>query len=245
MATFVLIHGSWHGAWCWHKIVPRLRAMGHCVHAPDLPAHGRDRSSPKTIGLDHYVTRAAEVLSAAAEPVIIVAHSRGGIVASQTAELFPQQVSKLVYLAAFLLPDGARVLEYGREDHGSLVGRYLNVNAAEGWDMLREEAFRETLYADCSDDDYALCASLLTPEPLAPTLTPLRLSAERYGRIPRFYIELERDRAVTPTLQRKMYGETPCQAVVRMPASHSAYFSMPDVLAEHLHAIASQVSCNT
>jgi pimeloyl-ACP methyl ester carboxylesterase len=240
MATFVLIHGSWHGAWCWHKIVSRLQEAGHTVFAPDMPSHGKDWSDPKSVKLDDYVNRViAEGLNPSREPAIVVAHSRGGIVASQVAEAAPERVRKLVYLAAFLLPDGARVLEYGRQDKESLVGPNLDVNPDEGWDMLRQEAFRETLYADCSADDYALCTSLLTPEPLAPTLTPLRLSAERYGRIPRFYIELEQDRAVTPTLQRKMYDEMPCQAVIRMPASHSAYFSMPDALAGHLHAIAS------
>ena len=39
--NIVLLHGSWHGAWCWHKVVPLLQARGHQVHVPDLPAHGR------------------------------------------------------------------------------------------------------------------------------------------------------------------------------------------------------------
>src|SRR4051812_2786005 len=42
MATFVLVHGSWHGAWCWYKVTAALEAAGHRVIVPDLPAHGRD-----------------------------------------------------------------------------------------------------------------------------------------------------------------------------------------------------------
>jgi pimeloyl-ACP methyl ester carboxylesterase len=49
MSTYVLIHGSWHGAWCWHKIIPRLEAAGHKVIAPDMPRHGRDLRAPGPI----------------------------------------------------------------------------------------------------------------------------------------------------------------------------------------------------
>lgn len=237
MANFVLIHGSWHGAWCWYQIVPRLLAVGHRAVAPDMPAHGRDWRTHKEVTLEDYVTRAAEAIRSQPGPTIVVAHSRGGIVASRLAELYPERVAKLVYLAAFLLPDGHRVLEYAQQDSGSRVRDNLDVNAEQGWDMLRRDAFREVLYEDCSDADIALCESLLTPEPLAPTLTPLKLSAERYGRVPRVYIELTRDRAVSPALQRRMYTAMPCETVMRIDSSHSAYFSAPDELASRLDSL--------
>ncbi len=43
MSTYVLIHGAWHGSWCWDKVVPLLKKKGHKVEAPDLPGHGRDK----------------------------------------------------------------------------------------------------------------------------------------------------------------------------------------------------------
>jgi hypothetical protein len=98
--------------------------------------------------------------------------------------------------------------------------------------MLRAEFYRQALYHDCSDDDVALCQSLLTPEPLGPTLTPMRLSEVRWGNIPRGYILLTQDRAVGPALQRRMLERTPCGAVVEIAASHSAYFSKPDELTD-------------
>ena len=106
----------------------------------------------------------------------------------------------------------------------------LDVNQEEGWDMLREDAFRAALYADCSDDDVRLAHALLTPEPARPTSTPIRTTDERFGRIPRVYIELLQDRAVSPALQRKMYTAMPCKEVLSIDASHSAYFSQPDEL---------------
>jgi pimeloyl-ACP methyl ester carboxylesterase len=54
MSTFVLVHGAWHGAWCWYKVVPRLRQAGHEVIAPDLPSLGRDRTPIAEVSLDRW-----------------------------------------------------------------------------------------------------------------------------------------------------------------------------------------------
>lgn len=69
--------------------------------------------------------------------------------------------------------------------------------------MLRSAPFREPLYADCSDEDVALCRLLLAPEPIAATSTPLQLAEQNFGRVPRTYIELLQDRAVSPALQKR------------------------------------------
>jgi pimeloyl-ACP methyl ester carboxylesterase len=238
MATFVLVHGSWHGAWCWHKIVPRLRSAGHTVLAPDLPGHGKDWRLHKSVTLQDYVRRIGDTLSLTDERVVLVAHSRGGVVASEAAEAWPDRIAKLVYLAAFLLPSGQRVLEYGQRDADSLVPPNLEVRADEGWDMLRRSAFHPALYHDCADEDVALCEALLTPEPIQPTLTRLQLSEERYGSVARCYIELTQDRAVSPALQRSMRDAMPCERVISLDAGHSAYFSKPDELAAHLASLA-------
>lgn len=238
MATFVLVHGSWHAAWCWHKIVSRLEAQGHTVFVPDLPAHGRRWGAYKDVGLEHYVEAVCADIDCANEPVVLVAHSRGGIVASQTAEARSGRIAALVYLAAFLLPNGARVLEYGRNDTDSLIGKNLDVNPELGFDMLRAEAFREALYHDCDEEDIALAHLLLTPEPLRPTMTPLKLTPEKFGSVRRFYIELSQDRAVSASLQRRMYAAMPCERVMTIDSSHSAYFSQPDELTARILSVA-------
>ena len=236
MSSFVLVHGSWHGAWCWYKIAPRLRALGHEVIVPDLPSHGRDRTPPEQVTLDDYAARILEAIDRASEPVVLVGHSRGGIPISAAAEVRPDGIRTLVYLAAYLLRDGESVLDWAPTDAASLVMPNLDVADDGSWDMLREEAFDAALYADCAAEDVALAHLLLTPEPAAPSLTPLRLTEERYGRVPRAYIELTQDRAVTPDLQRRMRAASPCARVVGLAASHSAYFSEPDALAGELVA---------
>jgi len=238
MSTYVLVHGSWHAAWCWHKIVLRLERAGHRAIAVDLPGHGRDRRPLAGITLDDYVRCVTDILDREREPAILVGHSRGGIVISQATEARPDRVRCLVYLAAFLVPDGGTALELALSDRESLVLPGLAFDRTAGWDMLAEHAYREALYADCTDNDIALARLLLTPEPSAPAATPLRLSAAGYGRVPRTYIELTQDRAVSPALQRRMAEQLPCREVRHMHTSHSAYFSAPDELTGHLLEIA-------
>lgn len=240
MAHFVLIHGSWHGAWCWHKVVTRLQAYGHTVDAPDLPSHGRDWTRPGEVTLEHYVACVEPFLAAAPAPPVVVAHSRGGIVLSALAERHPERIASAVYLAAVLTPDGQTVFDVaGAGGAESSLILPAMVQAPDGsWDMLREEVFDEALYADCSADDRALCRLLLTPEPLAPSLTPIRTSAARFGRVRKVYIELTEDRTVPLAWQRRMQELVPCDEVRAIAASHSAYLSRPDELAAHLHAIA-------
>lgn len=237
MTTYLLVHGSWHGAWCWHKVVPRLQAAGHCAIAIDLPGHGKDKTPLHEITLQSYVDAITTVLDQQTEPVILVAHSRGGIAITQAAEQRPDKIQKLVYLAAFLIPNGETLLPLARADHESLIVPNLYFAEDYHWDMLKQSAYREALYADCSDDDVSLAHLLLTPEPTAPANTPMQTTDANFGRIPRVYIELLQDKAVSLTLQRQMVSVMPCERVFSIDASHSAYFSRPDELTDVLLSV--------
>jgi pimeloyl-ACP methyl ester carboxylesterase len=242
MSTYVLVHGSWQGAWCWYKITPRLEAAGHKVIVPDMPSHGRDWTPPDRATMRMFVDTITKILDAEQEPVVLVVHSRGGVPVTQAAEETPEKIRTLVYLAAYLPPVGslpalAQSSQGWARNTESLVYSNLDLDREAGWDMLRQPAFREVLYADCSDEDIALCNALLTPEPRgpdSPTETPLRTTQERYGRIPKVYIELTRDKAIAWEAQKRMYRAFPPQRVLTIEASHSAYFSRPDELTEKI-----------
>ncbi len=233
MNTYILIHGSWHGAWCWYKIKPRLEKSGHKVFVPDLPAHGTDwRLFRGRVTLAKMVKSITNIIDALEEKVIIVVHSRNGIVASSVAELRPQKVEKLIYLASFMLRNGERAVDYFINDKHSLLLGNVVVNRLQITDMIKSHIYREALYADCTDDDVALAYALLTPEPSLPALKRLKLTEKNYGSVPRYYIELLQDKAVSLNLQRKLLEQTPCKKVLSIDASHSAYFSKPDELTE-------------
>jgi hypothetical protein len=79
---------------------------------------------------------------------------------------------------------------------------------------------------------------LLSNESVATGITPLKLTENNYGSVPRYYIECIDDRAVTPFIQRKMYNETHCEKVYQMATSHSTFFSKPKELCSILNEIA-------
>jgi pimeloyl-ACP methyl ester carboxylesterase len=237
VGTYVLIHGAWHASWCWDKIVPLLEKQGHKAVAPDLPGHGTDKSPVSEISLQAYVDRVVKILDAQSEPVVLVGHSMGGIVISQAAEYCPEMVKVLVYLSAFLLRDGESLLQIAQEDEDALVLPNLVMADDQSSATVRDEALGEAFYGDCSDEDTARAKSLLVPQAAAPFATPVHTTRENFGRVPRTYIECLRDRAISPSIQKKMYTALPCQRVVSMDTSHSPFFSAPEELVAHLTAI--------
>jgi pimeloyl-ACP methyl ester carboxylesterase len=261
MTDFVLLHGSFHAAWNWHKVLPALAQRGEHGTALDLPGHGLDPTPPSQVTLEQCVDRVTHALHALPEPVVLVAHSRNGIVISQAAERHPDRVLGLVYLAAYLVPNGKSMMDYAVLDRESLVARNVEPRldartfsrlravsrTAAGRKLLaralperlrthslRRAAYRAALYHDCPDEITELANTLLEAEPTLPGFTPLCLSESRWGRVPKVYIECSEDRAVTPAVQRRMYQDSPCDRVFTLAASHSPFFSCPDRLVELL-----------
>jgi pimeloyl-ACP methyl ester carboxylesterase len=237
MTTFLLIHGAWHGAWCWSKLAPRLEAMGHRVLALDLPGHGDDKTPVAQVTLQSYVDRVCAVLDHQSEPAVLVGHSMGGLVITGAAEQRWPQVKTLVYLCAFLPRDGQSLLQLAQDDHDSLILPNLVVAEDGASATLREDVIKDAFYADCSDEDVVRARSLLVPQSLAPLSTPVTITEANFGRVPRVYIEALRDRAIAPSLQKRMYADSPCRAVLTLDTSHSPFLSAPDDLAALLATV--------
>jgi pimeloyl-ACP methyl ester carboxylesterase len=239
LSAFLLIHGAWHGGWCWHKVVARLRAAGHGALAPDLPSLGRDRTPPAGITLESWTESVVAHLDAHAEPVILVGHSRAGVLISGAAEARPERIRLLVYLAAYLLGEGESVSQRALQDRDSLVVPNMVPSADRKTAKLRAQSVREALYGQCTEEDVILAQSLLAPEAITPLTTPLHITPENFGRVPRVYIECRRDRAVSLAEQRRMYAAVPCREIRSMDTDHAPFFSAPDELAQHLLSLAS------
>jgi pimeloyl-ACP methyl ester carboxylesterase len=261
MTTFIFVHGSWHAAWNWHRVLPLVQQAGHTGIAIDVPGHGRDRTPASQVTLERCTDAVLRSVDAQPDPVVLVAHSRNGIVISQAAERRPARIAGLVYLAAYLVPDGKSMMEYAIQDRTSLVLQHVETplsprlmrrlipllkNPAWRWlirmllprrlqsHRLKRSVYHAALYNHATDEVTALANALLEPEPNWPGFTPLQLTAERYGRVPKIYIECLQDRAVTIELQRKMYRESPCDEVYTLDSDHSPFFSHPQQLVDTL-----------
>jgi pimeloyl-ACP methyl ester carboxylesterase len=229
--TFVLVPGAWHGAWCWERLTPLLESHGHRVLTPELPGTGTSEVDPASISLESWARGIAELCAAQAGPVTLVGHSRGGIVISRAAELSPDSMRRLVYLSAYLLPAGGQVAVEARGDPESLVTANMLPSRSGVTCTLRSEAIREAFYADCDPATAAWAAAKLTPEPLKPLVTPVKCTAERFGRVPRAYIECTRDRTIGLAAQRRMQSTLPCEPVFTLDSGHSPFLSRPGELA--------------
>jgi pimeloyl-ACP methyl ester carboxylesterase len=114
-ATFVLVHGAWHGGWCWQRVADRLTAQGHRVFAPTLTGVG-ERSHLDSPSVDlstqiHDVVN--EIRWKDLENVVLVGHSYGGMVISGVAEQVASKIASIVYLDAFVPADGQSLVDQG------------------------------------------------------------------------------------------------------------------------------------
>ena len=234
MSTYVLIHGAYHGAWCWDKVVPLLEAAGHKVVAPDLPSHGQDKTSVAEVTLDSYAKRACEVAAAQSEPVILVGHSMGGRVITQAAEYCPDNIETLVYLTANLLKNGVYLAPVSPKR--SAADRVASATLSDDgvYRTANLGMVGQVYYNDCSDEDVERAKALLCEQAAIPSDTPMQTTDANFGRVPRVYIECLRDNAIPIDAQRAMYAALPCKKVLTLDTSHSPFFSAPEELAKHL-----------
>lgn len=113
MTTFVLVHGGWHGGWCWRRVAPLLRSDGHEVHMPTLTGLGvRTHLGRPDTGLATHVEDVVAVLELDdLHDVVLVGHSSAGAVVAGVAQRCPERLRGLVYLDAFVPAPGQSVID--------------------------------------------------------------------------------------------------------------------------------------
>ncbi|KYF80462.1 alpha/beta hydrolase [Sorangium cellulosum] len=235
--TFVLVHGAFVGGWAWDKVVPLLEAGGNEVIALDLPAHGDDPTPLADAGLQAYTDAVVQAIDSASRPVVLVGHSMGGIVVSQAAEQRPDKVKTLVYLTAFLMKDGQSLNEEWADDDGAEIKAYA-VPSSDGTSLSFKEGWAADAFCqDCSPEDIARLESHLREEPAKPFGEPIHVTEERWGRVPRVYIEALQDLAISPAEQKQQYTALPCERVISIDAGHAPFLTKPKEVADALRSL--------
>lgn len=234
MATFLMIHGAWHGGWCFEPLRPLLEARGHVLIAPSLPGMDGGDVQASAVTLDLWAAFVADLARQQPEPVILCGHSRGGIVISSVAERAPECVSRLIYITAFMLPHGQSLRAFQMEAPNPKFGAAMRPAADGSAVRFEPTAAAELLYHRCTEAIQRDAAARLVAEPAQPLVTPLSLGETRFGRIPRHYIECSDDRALLLVRQRAMQTRLPCSSVATLDSDHSPFLSCPEALVEAL-----------
>jgi len=211
MAGVVLVHGAWHGAWCWDGVVAELAGRGVPVHAVELPLTG--------LAADVAAARAA--IAAAGPDCVVVGHSYGGAVITEAAAGLP--VARLVYLAAFLT-------EPGEDTAGLMAGSKLMTSLviSESGISVDPAAVAEVFYADADAATVADVIDRLRPMPLdgaAPATTEAAWKS-----IPTTYVVCTNDQALPVASQRIMAARA--TEVVEWPTDHSPFATRPAAIAD-------------
>jgi pimeloyl-ACP methyl ester carboxylesterase len=234
--TVLLVHGAWHGAWCWEQVLPLLDAANVPVIAVDLPTVSHPSA---TMHDDADYVRGA--LDSIEGEVVLVGHSYGGVVISE-AGVHPS-VAHLVYLCAFALDVGESAQENalaGGEDLGEseLVGAidFVELPTGELVLTIKPERAIAAFYHDCSPEIASDAVERLRPQPLASLRDTVNAAAWRDK--PSTYVVCTDDRAIPVALQRSAAARV--QTIVEWPTSHSPFASRPELVADLLIDLSSR-----
>jgi pimeloyl-ACP methyl ester carboxylesterase len=279
-AAFVLIHGGWHNQSAWRKVRPILEAKGCAVLTLDLPGAGIHTIAPRSFSARPFdlgafaaepspiagvtleertqaVIAAVEAAASLSDRVILVGHSAGGMTISAAAERIPESLTAVVYLAAFMVPNGMSLLDMLPHEsmstalsHGLFVGDPIAIGATRINPGPSNDAYRALLrasfYADATESDFEeATAQLHCDEPNLGAVAPSEITSSRFGSVPRHYIRTTQDRAVPLAGQDHMIaavdGAIGGKTITHtMQSSHSPFLSQPAALSEILLAIAAE-----
>ncbi len=223
MSSYLLVHGAWHGAWCWEQVLAQLPG----AVAIDLPSNHVDGA-----GFTDDVNAVRDALDGMSD-VVLCGHSYGGAVISEAGA--HDSVRHLVYLTAFALDVGETVTaNASSDDPVAAAAPPPALNAAmrfEGEDLVLDpEGAHQALYLDCPTSP----VDRLVPHPAR--AFGVQATAAAWKDTPSTYVVCTQDQAIHPDVQR--FFARRCAATVELDASHSPMLSMPDRVAEILRGAA-------
>jgi pimeloyl-ACP methyl ester carboxylesterase len=237
MATYVLVHGAWHGGWCWRKVTPLLRAEGHEVYAPTLTGLGeRVHLATPEVGLDTHVQDVRNLLEYEdLSGVVLVGHSYGGFVIAGVAEQAPERLTHLVYLDAQVAHDGQASNDLVPPERRAVAAEAVRLRG-EGWRLPIDIGPTLDGYGIVDPAERRWMAERLVPHPWKTGTDPLRLPTGRGQSLPRTFILCTR--RVSPSLGAERARSEPGWRFRAIDTGHDAMVTAPRELADLLLEVA-------
>jgi len=222
VATFGLVHGAWHGAWCWERLLPELNRRGHRAVAVELPSERAEA------GAEAYVAAVLEALAGVEEPPVLVGHSMGGLTIAQVPAR--RQVRSLVYLCGLVPRPGFSWREQAETAlaPGFAAGAVVDADRCQAWPS--PEAAAAALFADCDPETAAWAAARVRRQ----CYGLMRDRFEGAPAVPAAYVVARRDEVVLPDYGRRAARELLGAEAVELDTGHTPYLTHPAELAEVL-----------
>ena len=226
MTNFVLVHGAWHGGWCWRFVRPLLK--DHRVFTPSLTGLGERRHLARSeINLDTHIEDVVSLLEMEdLHEVVLVGHSYGGMVVTGAADRAPQRIKRLVYLDAFVPEDGKCLLDYvvperaaRMREEGERLGRVAPPPVAL-WGLTRE-------------DHVAFVKPREAPHPFGTMSQEIKLKGNAQ-KLPRTFIYCSSPATGSFDQFAAKYRNDPAWKFFELPTGHDAMILMPERVAELL-----------
>lgn len=231
MSTFVLVHGSWHGGWCWKRVLPYLHTAGNTVYTPTLTGMGeRSHLRAPTINLSCHIQDIVNViLYENLENVILVGHSYAGMVITGVADKIPSRLSQLVYLDAFVPESG--------QSNWDQVGSTHDPNSKEpvlpdSWFIPAPESVEEWGITDPKEVEWII--TRLTPITKAQVVEKLFIGAKTSEHIRKAFISCVVDQYPPLTRTASRIRGTPGWHYFELETGHDGMVTAPEALAELL-----------
>ena len=242
MATFVLVHGAWHGGWCYRDTAQALRAAGHTVHTPTHTGVGdRAHQSAENITLETHIRDVCGVIEAEElNDVILCGHSYGGMVISGVADRLPGRIRALVYLDAFVPEHGQSLIGLIRQALPPEVAAVF-LGSFHGTALQNHSGLMAPIPAEMfgiKPENRAWVDRRCVGQPLATFEMPLLLTGAGATIAQRVYILADAwDPSPFRHFAAKLEGQ-PGWRITRLPSSHDVMVDMPHELAAELMKLA-------
>ena len=229
---FVLIHGAWHGGWCWDGVIQALEKEGHTAEAPTMPGHdpGDDRSG---IQLDSYVGKIVEVLNKQGGPVVLVGHSSAGFLLQSAAPKARDKIEQLIFLNAFILPDGKCQFDLVPPEAAEGMTGAASASPDNCVPVI-EDFVRDMLMAGESRELQDALISRLVPQPLALFTTKVNTQAFSGLDIRKTVLFCKEDASLPPGAYLGMAQGLGEFDLIEVDGGHEALFTNPQIVANGL-----------
>jgi pimeloyl-ACP methyl ester carboxylesterase len=223
--AIALVHGAFEDSHVWDGVSARLQANGYRVINVNLPGRPSLPLAANLVSGDVYRDTVLEAIAGETQPVVLVGHSFGGIAISAVAEAAPGKIKSAVYLAAYLPQDGDSMLSLAKQDRDSKAGPALHIDEANGMIAVNYDARADLFANGASEGLRKALPDLIIDEPLTPIVTPVTLTAERFGKVDKVYIHTSQDQVVSPYLQEKMVAATPVRLALTLNTGHTPFLT--------------------